>query len=280
MKKIFQIDGGIGRVIAFTGAIELLKTKEPDSEISIITNHPDIFFNNPNVERVYPSNTSFLWDVIKDQHYFYPEPYAMFEHYHDFKHVVNCFSLLLTGEDKFEMPKFYLSEEELGYGKAQIGARKVILFQPWGQTGGVKNDVTHRSLHLDYAQKIADALLSKGFEVVLVKDPSQPNLKGCQMVTGIGARQIASLLPFVKYAIGIDSFLQHAAAALNIPMSVFWGGTKKEMFGYEMHHNIENGKEVKFVPNRLPSNIINLNTWNAGVDTHDDARIDDILIKL
>ena len=36
----------------------------------------------------------------------------------------------------------------------------------------------------------------------------------------------------------IDSCLQHAAAALNLPSTVLWVGTHPHVFGYDMHHNI------------------------------------------
>jgi hypothetical protein len=36
----------------------------------------------------------------------------------------------------------------------------------------------------------------------------------------------------------IDSSLQHAAAALNLPSTVLWIGTSPTLFGYTQHQNI------------------------------------------
>jgi hypothetical protein len=36
----------------------------------------------------------------------------------------------------------------------------------------------------------------------------------------------------------IDSFAQHAAAALQLPSTVCWVGNKPEVFGYSLHDNI------------------------------------------
>jgi hypothetical protein len=36
----------------------------------------------------------------------------------------------------------------------------------------------------------------------------------------------------------IDSSLQHAAAAFNLPSTVFWIGTSPTVFGYTVHNNI------------------------------------------
>ena len=37
----------------------------------------------------------------------------------------------------------------------------------------------------------------------------------------------------------IDSCLQHAAAAMDLPSNVFWIGTSAKNFGYSIHKNIE-----------------------------------------
>jgi hypothetical protein len=43
----------------------------------------------------------------------------------------------------------------------------------------------------------------------------------------------------------IDSCLQHAAAAFNLPSTVCWIGTSPKVFGYDIHTNILPNKEKK-----------------------------------
>ena len=43
----------------------------------------------------------------------------------------------------------------------------------------------------------------------------------------------------------IDSALQHAAAALQLPSSVLWIGTSPKVFGYNLHNNIQAKKPEK-----------------------------------
>ena len=50
--------------------------------------------------------------------------------------------------------------------------------------------------------------------------------------------QLFSLLAISEKRVLIDSSLQHAAAAMNLPSSVFWIGTSPNNFGYKMHNNI------------------------------------------
>jgi hypothetical protein len=50
--------------------------------------------------------------------------------------------------------------------------------------------------------------------------------------------ELFSLLTFSKKRLLIDSSLQHAAAAMNLPSVVVWVGTSTNTFGYKLHHNI------------------------------------------
>ena len=47
-----------------------------------------------------------------------------------------------------------------------------------------------------------------------------------------------SLLLVAQKRLLIDSCLQHAAYALNLPSTVTWIGTSPIIFGYQMHNNI------------------------------------------
>jgi hypothetical protein len=50
--------------------------------------------------------------------------------------------------------------------------------------------------------------------------------------------ELFALLLHSQKRVLIDSCLQHAAAALNLPSTVLWIGTSSNAFGYEMHNNI------------------------------------------
>lgn len=253
MSKIINIDGGVGRCIAFTGAI-----KEP---VDIICAFPMVFFNHPMVKRVYPPTTPYLYDYIKDSDYIQPEPYIMKEYYREQKHIINCFNIEVNGSDEFNLPKIFLTEEEIAQAKISVD-QKTILFQPFGSKIGGK-----RTLSREYAQKIVDKLKEKGYRVILI-DLTE-DLAGVEKYN-LSIRQIVSLIPYVKKCIGVDSFLQHAAAALNVPMTVFWGGTLPSQVGYEMHENILPKVIPHPIPNRLPHNILNEDSINLGPDESDD----------
>ena len=50
--------------------------------------------------------------------------------------------------------------------------------------------------------------------------------------------ELFTLLAVSDKRILIDSSLQHAAVALNVPSTVFWIGTSPKNFGYALHNNI------------------------------------------
>jgi hypothetical protein len=50
--------------------------------------------------------------------------------------------------------------------------------------------------------------------------------------------ELIGLLECTEKRLLIDSCLQHAAAALNLPSTVLWQATSPVIFGHEMHTNI------------------------------------------
>ena len=56
MNIIFQINGGMGKCIMATAVCEAIKKQYPDSTLIVISGYPDIFLNNPNVDRTYAFN--------------------------------------------------------------------------------------------------------------------------------------------------------------------------------------------------------------------------------
>ena len=47
MNIIFQINGGIGKVVMATAVCEAIKKKYPDSKLITISGYSDFFLNNP-----------------------------------------------------------------------------------------------------------------------------------------------------------------------------------------------------------------------------------------
>src|SRR5206468_4072925 len=87
-----------------------------------------------------------------------------------------------------------------------------------------------------FAQRMVNALVDK-YVVVQIRRQDQPALQNTHQATA-DFRPLAALISLSDKRLFIDSFAQHAAAALGLPSVVLWVGNKPEQFGYEMHHNI------------------------------------------
>ena len=140
-----KIDGGIGRCIAATGAIEEFakrKSEEGDS-VGIVTSFPQIFEGLDYIDRVYNINMQYVYeDYISKGEFLEPEPYNSSKYYKDEKHLAQVFNFLLNGKDEFIRPKMVLTENEVVSARAFIESerkshgKKIVLIQPWGSSGG------------------------------------------------------------------------------------------------------------------------------------------------
>ena len=50
---IWHIQGGLGKNIAGTALIKEIKTKYPDRKLIMVTSWPEVFLNNPDVDRIF-----------------------------------------------------------------------------------------------------------------------------------------------------------------------------------------------------------------------------------
>jgi len=144
-KWYVKIDGGLGRCIAATGAIEqFAKRKSAQGDkVGIVTSFAEVFEGLEYIDKIYPIGMQYLYEeFISKGEYLEVEPYNNSKYYKDEKHLAQVFNFLLNGEDKFISTKINLTEKELLDAKEFVDSqkneyrKKMILIQPWGATGG------------------------------------------------------------------------------------------------------------------------------------------------
>jgi len=255
MKKVIKIDGGIGRVIALSGVV-----KEGDI---VVTSFPEVFFGRNEI-KVYPLSHPYLFeDIVYNNNWVEVEPYNDAEYYRNGKHISAVFNKLIYGDLEEVAPKMDFQSDEINSAKEQIsnwkkewGVKKIVMFQPFGSN--ITQDISKRAMTQEFAQKVIDKIkkVEGEYEVIYIKGEDHPELKNCK-VFPLQLRQIFALANGVDKFIGVDSFLQHLAGAINKSALVFWTGTSVNNLGYSIHKNISIGSPL-IIANRIPMNNPNV----------------------
>lgn len=251
---LFVVSGGVGRNIFATAVLRNLKKEYPKKDIFCICGCPDVFQNNPNAKRIYgfdkpqhlfedyifENNETVILDV---------EPYRHPEYLAGNKHVVECWCELLDIPcDSIKPDLFFVKDEkEVSQSFMTKYKKPVILLQ---HTGGkvpdnnskearlsAKVSMFRRGLNEEVVQELTDKLIADGYIVGSVQHQNQFQPKGSELIS-YPIRATMGLIPYVEGIICIDSFFQHASAALNVPSLVLWAGTSPERLGYKLHKNL------------------------------------------
>tara|TARA_Y100000385_G_scaffold229073_1_gene240369 strand:- start:3187 stop:4062 length:876 start_codon:yes stop_codon:yes gene_type:complete len=289
MNIIFQVDGGLGKSIMATAMVKVIKKRYKNSNLIVVTGHPDIFLNNPYVNKVYDHNNinGFYLKYIKDQKckIFVADPYR------DGNFILEKpISLYKTWCEIYglhynnEQPEIYLTQPELDYFKPYYTTDKPILaIQPNGGPIGLGYQYAWtRDIPEPTVMSIIEEF-KESHTIIHIKREDQKIYPNTMQALD-GFRSIAILLQLADKRLLIDSFAQHMAAALNVKSTVCWIGTKPEIFGYKLHDNIKaelyNDEKpldnTMYAPYGLSENIHNI----PYKDLNDVFDLNKILISL
>jgi hypothetical protein len=142
-------------------------------------------------------------------------------------------------------PEIFLTERELLFVHKELKADgPVLLIQPFGGAENQKYPYSwSRDLPPVFAQELVDSLKGNFSKIIQIKRESQPSLKNVTPLTE-SFRNIFCYTFLADRIIGIDSFLQHTAAALKKKATVGWISNSPVVFGYNTNDNIiANGSE-------------------------------------
>jgi len=249
---IFNPEGGLGKIIASTAVLKFIQEKYPDYKIIVLTPWAEIFLNNPRVHRVYKSgNTPYFYkDYLEGRESIVlkGEPYFNTGHLYNKQHLIKSWcelhDLPFDGNVK---PEIYFNAAEIQFYANNLQSDKPILALQ--TNGGPFDDAKQYSWTRDLPHEQSQILvneLSKIFKILHICRRNAPQLQGVERVDDVpNKRTFLLLLLKTQKRILIDSCLQHAAAALDLPSTVCWVGTSPKVFGYDMHTNVAPVKPKK-----------------------------------
>ena len=242
---VWHIEGGLGKNVAATALLPALKKKHASRKIILVVSYPEVFLNNPNVDRVYRVGmTPYFYDdyiLDKDTIVFKHEPYFQTDHITKKSHLNKNWADLLGIEYKGELPELHFNMVQNNFQYTWQREKPVMLVHTAGGLfqGQQLSYAWTRDMPIEYANWIAQEY-SKKYHIIQVCRDNAPHIPGAEVINQpMTNMELFSLVQASEKRILIDSSLQHAAAALNKPSTVLWIGTSPENFGYKIHQNIK-----------------------------------------
>jgi hypothetical protein len=241
MNIIFQISGGIGKCIMATAVCTAIKKKYPESNLIVVSGYPDVFLNNKEVHRSFVFNgLSYFYDEYidgKEFLIFANDPYLETGHIKQDEHLLITWCEMFGLEYNGEQPAIHLTQREAQYFQNKFASDKPIFLMQ--TNGGAQTEHKY-----SWARDLPSAAIVKVIEhfkndytIVHIRREDQLSYNDTVPVTD-SFRALCILLAMSSKRLLIDSFAQHAAAALELPSTVCWVSNKPEVFGYDLHDNI------------------------------------------
>jgi hypothetical protein len=95
-----------------------------------------------------------------------------------------------------------------------------------------------RDIPFELAQSIVNKYKDQ-YHIFQVTRPDSQKLTDVEVIDQpMTNMELFAILINAQKRVLIDSSLQHAAAAFNLPSTVLWVGTSPKVFGYKLHNNI------------------------------------------
>ena len=265
---VWHIEGGLGKNIAATALLPALAKQYKTRKIVVVASYPEVFLNHPEVHRVYRVGMTayFYEDFIlgKDTLVFRHEPYFQTGHILKQKHLIENWAELLGLSYKKQLPNLHFNMVQKQLSGLWQRKKPVLLIQT---NGGIYqnqplNYTWTRDMPIDLALYIVDKF-KDDYHIIQLTRQGSYQLEGVE----IADQQMTNMELFGLVAASekrflIDSCLQHTAAALNLPSTVFWIGTSPENFGYDMHTNI------KALPPKGNTKLIDAYLFDYSFDGH------------
>jgi hypothetical protein len=249
MNIIFQIDGGLGKCIMSTAICKIIKENNPDSELIVVSGYPDVYLNNPSVDKAFAFGEEkyFYERYIEDKEciIYAHNPYLEVAHAQHREHLLETWAKMFGYTWNGELPELYLTSREQEFFSNRFTSDKPLLTLQ--TNGGAENQELKYSWARDLPHHVAQEIVDKyknEYNVVHIRRDDQPELKDTIHVSD-SFRAICVLLMMSKKRLLIDSFAQHASAALGLPSVVCWIANKPSVFGYDLHSNIQSNPFTK-----------------------------------
>jgi hypothetical protein len=160
-------------------------------------------------------------------------------------------------------PNIFLTEREYLFVQKQLNKQgSVLTIQSYGGADTQKHPYSwSRDLPPNLSQEIVNELKDKFDKILHIRRDNQPVIEGTIQLSD-NFRNLFCYIALSDKILGIDSFVQHAAAAFNKPATVAWISNSPKVFGHSIHDNIIASGQESF-RHRIDS-YLESDDWTGG----------------
>lgn len=260
-KILFRVSGGLGKNILATAIVNQLRETYPKAIIHVQASYPRAFTALESADKIYGFQVGpDFRGLHKDYEIIAPEPYLDLDYRLKKRHLIDawCDMAGVTPPAK-KAGKIKLSSRERDFAKVRCarGDKKLIAVQLTGGTsyysanmaGNPHQSKHYRDLPKEKAQGIVDGLVQKGFLVLQIALPTEPQLQNAMQIMQLmpnpqeipDPRLVWACLEQCDGLVTIDTQALHAWHALGKKDAVvLWGGTHQNCLGYSDDLNMVN----------------------------------------
>lgn len=251
---IVQISGGLGKHIALTAGLQVIKNAHPDRKLIAVVAWPELFANLPFVDRVYPlGGTQYFYEEYvedNDSLIFAQEVYFTTPHILKQKPMIESWCEMYGLKYNGEQPALKINPEQKkairNFYEPKFEGKPLLLLHTNG--GLYQNERPFcwaRDMPIDVATKVANHFKKSHF-VIQVTRPTSEKIEGVfARHEQLSNTELVGLVELSSKRLLIDSSLQHAAAAFGLPSTVLWNATSSTIFGHNIHDNIQAKEKPK-----------------------------------
>ena len=244
---ILQIQGGLGKHLYLTAAVQVLKNNFPDRDVICVVAWPELFANLQGVKRVFPlGGTQYFYDEYiegKDPLIFAQEVYFHTDHVLQRSPLIETWCKVYGLKYNGEKPYININPEQRrairAFYEPKIEGKPFLLLHTAGGLFTNENPYSWaRDMPFDVASKVANHFKKTHF-IMQICRPSAPKLSDVFVRNEqLSNTELIGLLELTDKRLLIDSSLQHGAACLGLKSTVLWNATSPKIFGHTMHDNI------------------------------------------
>ena len=211
---------GIGDVICMTPIIRELRNEHPKAIINLETPYPEVFFNNPYVDKVHSKPQDYI--------YAFDRKIDLVPNYASKELIVDECAKVAGVRIENKNPELFMSVDELNEGHGIIKEAKEKTELVVGVcTQMARAAWAGRNWDFAHTQKLIEDLEGNGISVVEIgKDVKSSGLATVDLVNKTNLRQLFSVVANLDYFIGIDSACFHVASAFKILSFILFGATE------------------------------------------------------